>query len=667
MNFFEHQRVAKKETYVLTLHFVFAVIAIIAISNILLFVGIEFLYLEGESLPWEEKKVYYLLFTCFQLLLILGGMGFKVLQLQSGGKVIARMLGGFPIEKSTKNLNQKKIVNIVDEISVASGIPSPPIYLLEGEPSINAFVAGFHTNDAVIAITEGAIRHLDRDELQTVVAHEYSHLFNGDMKLNTYLVGVLHGIQMISILGSSMMEMTSGSDNTYGIRRRRGGGKIWILGMLFHVIGYLGVLFGRLIKKEINIQREYLADATAVQFTRNSISLVSTFKKIYANDKSQYLKCGLHDVVGHMCVTEVNINKRGGSPHHTHPDLSERILRIDPSFKEESFLRNEIKSYKEKITLRNKESEPIHPNIMDKVRDELEGMEIDKSLILGSKVLMGAILLDPKANADMHDKIKDTIGNISMDSLGYSITLLDSIPVEVREYSQNPHFSKSLLYGIFLHLSHVDFNKFESEEQDVIDFIPKATQKIKSLERTKLLPLIDLCLGTLRSLSKKDKLAFLNNLKNIVKADKKINLQEYLYYSIVSAFLKKEKAILGGRVVKAKSLSTEIEYLISTMAHTGFPEDHEGARLAFDRVNKTKFDGKLNLIELENFKISLLNKNISKLKRLSLKDKELLIDACIILIKFDMRTLPIELEALRSVGAILEVPIPQSFLSEDKS
>ncbi|MBK25272.1 MAG: hypothetical protein CME70_14855 [Halobacteriovorax sp.] len=665
MNFFEHQRVAKKETFVLTLHFIFAVIAIIAISNIVLFIGIEFIYLEGESLPWEQKKIFYTLFTCAQLLVILLGMCFKILQLQGGGKVIANMLGGFPLEKTTKELNQRKIVNIVDEISVASGIPSPPIYLLEGEPSINAFVAGFHTNDAVIAVTEGAIRHLDRDELQTVIAHEYSHLFNGDMKLNTYLVGVLHGIQMISILGSEIMEMTSERDNDYGLGRRRGGGKLWVVGMLLHVVGYLGVLFGRLIKKEINIQREYLADATAVQFTRNSMALASTFKKILANDRHQYLKCGMHDVVGHMCVTEVNINKRGSNPNYTHPELVERIMRVEPNFNEEDFLKNEIEKVRESIELKNKEEEPVHPNILDKVRKELEGEDIDKSLILGSKALMGAILLDPNANVDFHKKIKQSIGNISVESLGYSIRLLDSIPVELREYAQNLDLSRSIIYGLFLNLSGLETFQLKEETEKVRGFIPKAQEKLKTLERSKHLPLIDLCLSSLRELSKKQNSIFIRNLKLIIKSDSKINLQEYLYYSIIKSFLDKKKKIFGGSTIKIGKALNEIEYLVSTLAYAGFPEDREGASLAFRRVNSDIFDNRLNFMELEDFKVSVLNKNFSKLKRLKIEEKELLIGACISLIKFDRRTIPIELESLRAIGAILEVPIPLTFLKEE--
>src|SRR5690606_28983876 len=196
-----------------------------------------------------------------------------------GGEAVAQQMGGVQVAEDTTDLHLRRLRNVVEEMSIASGVPVPKVYVMEHEPGINAFAAGYSTSDAVIAVTRGALDRLNRDELQGVVAHEFSHVLNGDMRLNLRLVGVLFGIAMISLIGSKVLRFGAFS----GRGRGRGGGAgapILVAAIAALVIGYIGLFFARMIRAGVSRSRERLADASAVQFTRQTAGLAGALKKI---------------------------------------------------------------------------------------------------------------------------------------------------------------------------------------------------------------------------------------------------------------------------------------------------------------------------------------------------------------------------------------------------
>lgn len=662
MNFFEHQRKAKKETRTLCLHFIFAIIAIVFLTNLGIITTFELLMKSqstGAELGADARQGLIILITACTLLLILGGMIFKIFQLMSGGKVIAQMLGGFPIEKSTKDLGQKQIVNIVDEISIASGIPSPPIYILEGEMSINAFVAGFDIERGVIALTEGAIYKLNRSELQSVIAHEYSHLFNGDMKLNTYLIAVLHGIQMISSLGSYMM--STRRRRNYYTSSSRGGSKgdfqIIVMGSVLYVLGYVGLVFARMIKNEINEQREYLADATAVQFTRDGDSLTNVFKKILANEKNQFLVCGQADVVGHMCITDADSKKS-----RTHPDLVDRIKRIDKTFREKDFFKFEIKQLQKRIVEIHKEKSPIHPDIKKRIADELElesAKEVNQALILGAGLLVGNEL--SKTSQKSASKIKESFGEQNEESLGYAKNIIASIPLQIREIIHEKSVAKAVIYSLFLKISNGSVELLKDEREEVRKAIVLALAALEGLNKRFYLPLIDLSIGALREMPKGEKRSMLKFLKQIIKHDKKINIMEYFYYSIVSKYLgtKKRSSLNNQTLLKLKK---EVSFVLSVLSHVGFSDDLEAAQLALNKVSKS-IGYSIKLAPLDSFTISEIHTYLKKLNNLKPEEKKIFLETCVDLIKFDARVLPMEIEVVRAISAMLDTPLPQVVLN----
>ena len=304
MNFFEHQETARRRSGILICLFMAAIVAIIATTYISLCVLSPLSHAvtsqsdsqydssarttEAPSwqFHWWQPK---LLFCSVAATLVIIGSGslYKVSELRGGGQVIATSLGGKLISHdNSTDPALRQLLNIVDEMSLASGIPVPPVYVLAHESSINAFAAGYTPNSAVIGVSQGAIDILTRDELQGVIAHEYSHILNGDMRTNIRIMGLLHGILLIAIIGFYMIRITA-----YSGTRQRGKNNpaiyLMLIGIAIVMIGSVGLFFGRLIKASLSRQREYLADASAVQFTRNPSGIGGALKKI--NETSLWL------------------------------------------------------------------------------------------------------------------------------------------------------------------------------------------------------------------------------------------------------------------------------------------------------------------------------------------------------------------------------------------
>ncbi|HPM55786.1 MAG TPA: M48 family metallopeptidase, partial [Thermomonas sp.] len=261
MNFFEQQAVARRTSARLV--FLMAV----AIAGIVLAV---------DAVVWvaTQSPELVLFATVSSVAVIALGSLYRIASLGGGGEPVAQQLGGTLVPENTTEPGLRRLRNVVEEIAIASGVPVPKVYVLEHEAGINAFAAGYSTSDAVIAVTRGALDRLNRDELQGVVAHEFSHILNGDMRLNIRLVGVLFGILMIGLIGRKILE-----HGRFG-GRGKNIGAILVAALVAMLIGYVGLFFGRMIKAGVSRTREKLADASAVQFTRQTQGLSGALKKI---------------------------------------------------------------------------------------------------------------------------------------------------------------------------------------------------------------------------------------------------------------------------------------------------------------------------------------------------------------------------------------------------
>ncbi len=320
MNFFEHQEAARRVSRRLIVLFTLAVIAIVLAVNVVA----TFLYFSVFSPPLPRG--FYLTNTLVTLLMIGAGTWWETARLASGGDAVARMIGARLVDSSTRDLLERRLVNVVEEMALASGTPVPRVYVMDNEMSINAFAAGHSLHDAVIAVTRGTLTRLTRDELQGVIGHEFSHILNGDMRLNIRLIGVLFGLLMLSMFGRFMMEIGRGSRDSRG-----GVAVLMFAGIALWIIGYVGVFFGRLIKAAVSRQREYLADASSVQFTRNPDGIGGALRKIGGLTQPGLPGSGIGhphaETLSHLFLGAAKPSFVSGL-FATHPPLPARIQRI---------------------------------------------------------------------------------------------------------------------------------------------------------------------------------------------------------------------------------------------------------------------------------------------------------------------------------------------------
>lgn len=330
MDFFEHQDQSRRKSRWLVIMFLVAMAAIILAVDVVAVMVFGVAGEGGVRGVLAANATLVVTASALTALVILGGSLFRIAQLGTGGGDVARSLGGVPVPPEADDLPRRRLRNVVEETALASGLPVPEVFILEQERAINAFAAGNTPSDAAIAVTRGALKQLSRDELQGVIAHEFSHIGNGDMRLNLRLMGWLFGILLLALVGRGMLRGTARGGS------RRNGGGIALFGVALVVVGYIGVFAGRIIKAAVSRERERLADASAVQFTRNPPGLAGALKKIGGLPAGSRLKQAEAEEVSHMLFAE------GLSGlFDTHPPLVERIRALEPGFDPAEFERVE--------------------------------------------------------------------------------------------------------------------------------------------------------------------------------------------------------------------------------------------------------------------------------------------------------------------------------------
>lgn len=339
-NFFAAQDQARSNTKLLVLLFTLAVITLLILTNLLVMVTLGVMEPEQyqlllspqhpdwfSQLPWHMMGWVSLL--VFAVIAVV--VSIKRAELSQGGQVVAKALGGRLVDYQLADDKQQRLLNIVEEMAIAAGVPVPPVYLMN-ESSINAFAAGYSPADAVIGVTQGCLNLLNRDQLQGVIAHEFSHILNGDMRLNIRLIALLHGIEFIGHSGYFLLR-SMGRHRAVGAgssKSKDNGGGILGLALGLMVLGYLGTFFGSLIKAAVSRQREFLAHASAVQFTRNPSGIAGALKSIGAATFGSQVKNPNADEMSHLFFAEAI--SRWSSLFATHPPLQQRIKRLDPSW-----------------------------------------------------------------------------------------------------------------------------------------------------------------------------------------------------------------------------------------------------------------------------------------------------------------------------------------------
>ena len=317
--FFERQEVQRKYTLWLVSAFIACILLVVAVINLVVLVG-----LGGDPervLRQEPEVVFWISAIVFGTILI--ASWHRSSQLRAGGAVIARALGGVQVNANDGDLKRQRLVNVVEEMAIAARIRKPQIFVLPDEAGINAFAAGNSPDEAAVAVTQGALDAFDREQLQAVIGHEFSHILNGDMKINMRLTAWIFGLCVISDLARRFMNKRGGG---------KGAARVKLIAFGIFVAGSAGALVGRLLQAAVSRRREHLADASAVQFTRNPQALQGAFVVMAANAAGTRLEHERAVDVAHMFFASSPtklLSKFNASWFATHPPLEERVQALD--------------------------------------------------------------------------------------------------------------------------------------------------------------------------------------------------------------------------------------------------------------------------------------------------------------------------------------------------
>jgi len=639
MNFFEQQEVAHKKTWHLLILFSLAVILIITAIYavaVALFAGVA---AQGEInvQPSFWQPEIFLASTVLTSMMILCGSLYKTISLSSGGGPVAESLGGRLINRSTRDLDERVLLNVVDEMAIASGIPSPPVYILTQEESINAFAAGYSPDDAIVAVSAGALNYLSRDELQGVIAHEFSHILNGDMRLNIRLMGLLHGILLLGLTGFWIIYTTRGG----GRSRGKEGGGIIAIGFALLVIGYTGVFFAKLIKAAVSRQREFLADASAVQFTRNPEGIGGALKKIGGYSKGSLIKSPNAQEVSHLFFGN-GLKSSFIGLLATHPPLEERIKRIDPSF-----------TGKFKKTSRAKHS----PADIRPLSSFSSGGAGTVSQLSG-----GQTEVDFKAGEALQH-----IGTpvaISKKQAEQQVPL----PAELVSLSKDPFGAQTVIFGLLLdrdkrirqkQLQHLQ----QTSAPMVLTELKRHLPAFFEIEIEMRLPLIELAVPELKQMSAEQYQTFCKNLNALVAADNELDLFELLVSRMLLIHLGPDFYGKRKRPVKVRSLKpviTECRDLLLSLADVGHDDESE-VRVAF--VKSLEALGVKNASQISEGSLPEINMQsvyqaLTRLSAGTMPVKKRILEACAACIEADGHTTVHEAEMLRVIAASLNCPMP---------
>ncbi len=610
MKFFDHQIRARRNTTTLIFLFGLAILALVLLTN--LCVGLQIWHWNTAQIFSEEHLVTHFWISIGVVAFILGVSGFRYLVLsQRGGVSVALELGGRNIDPSTTDLDERRLLNIVEEMSIASGVPMPEVFVFEDQ-AINAFAVGLKREDAAIGVTAGTIKLLSRDELQGVVGHEFSHILNGDMRLNTMIHACLHGIMAISTIGRLLLRGSGRRDPSWGSGRRRRGGGLVLFGLGLFVIGSVGTFFGKLIQAAMSRQREYLADASAVQFTRNPDGLAGALKKIMGQTSRSFEGATWAAEFQHIFFSPTVTSGFFGLTA-THPPLEERVRRIQ--------------------------------NLPGNFPVKAERTEAMSQARLQSAGL-------------------DQLQSLSVSQLASPQDLLGLLAQTPRLALQEVYSVRAVIYALFLS---DDPETFKNQEQMFSQRNQKPlfamAQKVKmdvGVHREALrLPLIEIAMPTLRRMSEAQRQQFFVLLDDLVGADGDLAIYEYALIRILKTHLTGGAPKPPRKAPSKTEAQKAILQLLSGFVHMG------GADEASRRALAAQFEQKLgskvsDLMNWQAHQIRDLEGALDSLQGLPMNMKESLLGWISECILFDGQSHPRELEMLKAVALSLGAPIPRA-------
>ena len=638
IDFFERQSDARRSTKWLIGMFVLSVVAIVSAITVVTALGIGVWNQKHDlqqlaGLPGaKELGVWQIpaLAGLGALALILLGSAFKVAQLRGGGTTVAENVGGKRILPNSVDPVERRLLNVVEEMALASGTPVPPVYLLPGEKGINAFAAGYSPSDAVVAVTRGTAEQLSRDELQGVIAHEFSHILNGDMRLNIRLIGILHGILLLGLIGRFLLRSSYYSSNRRN-SKDSGGGVLLLIGAVLVVIGLIGSLCGNLIKAALSRQREYLADASAVQFTRNPGGIAGALKRIAVAVTGSRLEHRNANEMSHMYFSQ-GVWEGFSGLMATHPPLSKRIRALEPNWNGK------------------------YPAASKTPIAHIE--------IAGAAGFAGSPTSTGEVPVEVVEHATDQIGNPTELHRQYAHKLIRTLPQNIVEAVHEPYGSRAVLFALLLDkdeaIRQVQMTALaETTAPDIVALTNQLAPSIRQLDARVRLPLVDMSLPALRAMAKSQYLEFSAAFQKLVAADQRLGLFEWTLHRILLRHLRPQfHKTAAPRIAYygLQRLGQPCSVLLSTLAYAG--NENAEARTAFAEAALHLPNVKIELLPTGQCGLQQLDQALNQLVKVTTRHRERLLDACAAAICADDEVKTREAELLRGISDMLDCPMP---------
>lgn len=668
-NFFEHQAKARSATKKLVFLYILAVITIVATITIAAHIALTSQLKPNDHYSYDQNNPgsysvqpdpgVALADVCVAglVLLVIGiGTAVRMIQVGGSGEKVAQMLGGEPLSTSTQDPLEKRLLNVVEEMAIASGTPVPRVFILRDEPGINAFAAGMKPGEAVIGVTRGTLETLTRDELQGVIAHEFSHIFNGDMRLNLRLMGVLGGILAIATIGRVIVENVRGPRRSNSKDSNTGG--IIIAGLVLLVVGYIGVFFARLIKAAVSRQREYLADASAVQFTRNPDGIGGALMKIRDSSDESRVRASYAEETSHMFFGSVS---SFSMMFATHPALEDRVTRVAPALLQPG-------GWKPREAMTAASGSASSGTAAGLSREEkMAALESIAVVAAGSTMMGGAATPAPelKSASSAVANIVSTIGVPSSEDLEATKLLLKSLPDSIREQTRDPVLAVPLVLCLFFETDDGSPTQQAMVERalgnEVLNEALRTRRALASLAETARLTLLELSVSALRNLPLGEKQKIVLLAHELTKADGTLDLYEYVAVTLLEhQLIGSNKGKRPRPTMSSSRTNGDLSILLSSIAYAG-ADDVVSAKAAFDS-GLTYLSRAMNLAPtfrtLDECELESISGSIDRLSYLLPGDQKKVIEACVQTIVFDRHVTTKEAELLRALCTVLEAPLP---------
>ncbi len=597
MDFFAQQETARQRTFRLVLLFLAAVIAVIAAVDLTVMLGAWWLL----DIPRLPKEFHQGLVVVVLAAIVIFAVR-RLIKLRGGGEAIAKMVSARQVARNATDLGERRLLNVVDEMAIASGVAVPSVWVMDKEEGINAFAAGYSPNQAVIVVTKGTLTKLNREELQGVIGHEFSHILNGDMRLNVRLIGILAGIVVVGEAGLVIIKLGAEAGDTGAI-------PFIIWGAIVAGVGYIGVFFGRMIKAAVSRQREFLADSSSVQFTRNPDGLLSALQKI--RKEGAPVSNAYAGEMSHMFFTQAITPKLFSDLFATHPSIDERLASITG----------------------RKLEPPAAPGDQQKA---------------GTHGIVNTLLA--------------LVGNATPEHVDQASKLLASLPESLKAALDTPDGARRVVYA-YLFGGDEPTRKIQIQaliaagDGSMAAGIEDLIKTLRQLGAAARLPVLTLALPALRQMDQPARNTFMRAVDGLVEADNEVTLDEF----VIRTILQRQLSANSSRAERSKykdlkSVQADMVLLIATLARAG-SSDAEAQKAAFAK-GVARLGLSVSLPPGAKLAADAVTAALDRLRQVTPMVKPDIVAACVDTALADGKVVVAEMELLRAIGMAIDCPLP---------